>query len=63
MMEAYGMAESKAIVINTSYSDAVIPWLKTAGKNMMIKCGKYIKSEKTCWNMPLFWKKNATLVL
>lgn len=33
MMEAYGMAESKAIVINTSYSDAVIPWLKTAGKN------------------------------
>lgn len=33
MMEAYGMADSKAIVINTSYSDAVIPWLKTAGKN------------------------------
>lgn len=33
MMEAYGMAESSAIVINTSYSDAVIPWLKTAGKN------------------------------
>ena len=33
MMEAYGMAESEAIVINTSYSDAVIPWLKTAGKN------------------------------
>lgn len=33
MMEAYGMVESKAIVINTSYSDAVIPWLKTAGKN------------------------------
>lgn len=33
MMEAYGAAESKAIVINTSYSDAVIPWLKTAGKD------------------------------
>lgn len=33
MMEAYGMAGSEAIVINTSYSDAVIPWLKTAGKN------------------------------
>ncbi|MCF0128008.1 MAG: hypothetical protein HUJ70_05530 [Pseudobutyrivibrio sp.] len=32
IMEAYEMAESKAIVINTSYSDAVIPWLKTAGK-------------------------------
>lgn len=33
MMEAIAMVDSKAIVINTSYSDAVIPWLKTAGKN------------------------------
>ena len=32
IMEAYEMAESDAIVINTSYSDAVIPWLKSAGK-------------------------------
>jgi len=32
IMEAYDKAESNAIVINTSYSDAVIPWLKTAGK-------------------------------
>ncbi len=32
IMEAYEQADSKAIVINTSYSDAVIPWLKTAGK-------------------------------
>ncbi len=32
IMEAYEIAGSKAIVINTSYSDAVIPWLKSAGK-------------------------------
>ncbi len=32
IMEAYAIADSKAIVINTSYSDAVIPWLKSAGK-------------------------------
>lgn len=32
IMEAYEQAGSKAIVINTSYSDAVIPWLKSAGK-------------------------------
>lgn len=32
IMEAYEMAGSNAIVINTSYSDAVIPWLKSAGK-------------------------------
>lgn len=32
IMEAYEMEQSNAIVINTSYSDAVIPWLKSAGK-------------------------------
>lgn len=32
IMEAYEIAESGAVVINTSYSDAVIPWLKSAGK-------------------------------
>ena len=32
IMEAYAKAGSKAVVINTSYSDAVIPWLKSAGK-------------------------------
>ena len=32
IMEAYERAESEAIVINTSYSDAVIPWLKSAGR-------------------------------
>ena len=31
IMEAYGKAECQAISINTSYSDAVIPWLKSAG--------------------------------
>ena len=31
IMEAYQEAESHSIVINTSYSDAVIPWLKSAG--------------------------------
>ena len=32
IMEAYERSGSDAIVINTSYSDAVIPWLKSAGK-------------------------------
>lgn len=32
IMQAYEEADSGAIVINTSYSDAVIPWLKSAGK-------------------------------
>lgn len=31
IMEAYRMADANAIAINTSYSDAVIPWLKSAG--------------------------------
>lgn len=33
IMEAYEKAQSEAITINTSYSDAVIPWLKSAGKS------------------------------
>lgn len=32
IMQAYENSKSDAIVINTSYSDAVIPWLKSAGK-------------------------------
>jgi len=32
IMQAYENCKSDAIVINTSYSDAVIPWLKSAGK-------------------------------
>lgn len=31
IMEAYEKADCNAISINTSYSDAVIPWLKSAG--------------------------------
>lgn len=33
IMAAYDKADSNAIVINTSYSDAVIPWLKSAGRS------------------------------
>jgi hypothetical protein len=32
IMQAYENTNSSAIVINTSYSDAVIPWLKSAGR-------------------------------
>ena len=32
IMEAYEIVGCDAITINTSYSDAVIPWLKSAGK-------------------------------
>ena len=32
IMDAVERAESDAIVINTSYSDVVIPWLKSAGR-------------------------------
>lgn len=33
IMEAYASVGSHAISINTSYSDTVIPWLKSAGKS------------------------------
>lgn len=33
IMKACEMADINGIVINTSYSDAVIPWLKTAGES------------------------------
>lgn len=32
IMEAYSLSNCQSIAINTSYSDAVIPWLKSAGK-------------------------------
>ncbi len=32
IMRAVSAADSSAVVINTSYSDAVIPWLKSAGE-------------------------------
>ena len=33
IMEAVEQADIPAVVINTSYSDAVIPWMKSAGKS------------------------------
>lgn len=32
IMEAAELVQSKAIIVNTSYSDVVIPWLRAAGK-------------------------------
>ena len=56
IMEAYGKADCNAISINTSYSDAVIPWLKSAGMayfdfgsgnlNHLIPRMKFIVAEK-----------------
>ena len=56
IMEAYKQADCNAIAINTSYSDAVIPWLKSAGKayfdfgsgnlNHLIPRMKFFISEK-----------------
>lgn len=56
IMEAYEQADCNAITINTSYSDAVIPWLKSAGKtyfdfgsgnlNHLVPRMKFYMSEK-----------------
>ncbi|MDE6906501.1 MAG: saccharopine dehydrogenase NADP-binding domain-containing protein [Lachnospiraceae bacterium] len=67
IMEAYEEAGCCAIVINTSYSDAVIPWLKSAGKaypdfgsgniNHLIPRFKFAISEKCgiedYWNIDI----------
>lgn len=67
IMEAYEHIQSKAIVINTSYSDAVIPWLKSAGKaypdfgsgniNHLIPRFKFAVAEETgiddYWNIDI----------
>ena len=67
IMEAVTEAKSDAIVINTSYSDAVIPWLKSAGKaypdfgsgniNHLVPRIKYaiaeIKGIKDYWNIDI----------
>lgn len=60
IMEAYELADCKAITINTSYSDAVIPWLKSAGKayfdfgsgnlNHLIPRMKFYIADKFCIN-------------
>ena len=57
-MEAYELADCDAITINTSYSDAVIPWLKSAGKaffdfgsgnlNHLIPRMKFYIADKMC---------------
>ena len=65
IMEAVDEVKSDAIVINTSYSDAVIPWMKSAGKpypdfgsgniNHLVPRIKYaiaeIKGIKDYWNI------------
>ena len=63
IMEACDNADTDAVVINTSYSDAVIPWLKSAGKaypdfgsgnlNHLIPRMKFAVAE--ILNVPDFW--------
>ncbi|MCM0237087.1 saccharopine dehydrogenase NADP-binding domain-containing protein [Bacteroides fragilis] len=58
IMEAYEQVDCDAITINTSYSDAVIPWLKSAGKsffdfgsgnlNHLIPRMKFYIADKMC---------------
>ncbi len=68
IMEAYEKAKSDAIVINTSYSDAIIPWLKSAGKaypdfgsgnvNHLVPRIKYAAAELS--NIKDFWNIDVT---
>ncbi len=47
IMEAYEQVDCNAISINTSYSDAVIPWLKSAGNlNHLIPRMKFYIADK-----------------
>ena len=69
IMEACDKADTNAIVINTSYSDAVIPWLKSAGKpypdfgsgnfNHLVPRIKYAVAEtlgvKDFWNVDVMF--------
>ena len=69
IMSAYEQADGNGIVINTSYSDAVIPWLKSAGKafpdfgsgniNHLIPRIKYavaqIQGIKDFWNIDVMF--------
>ncbi len=71
IMEAYEQAESFAVVINTSYSDAVIPWLKSAGKaypdfgsgniNHLIPRFKFAISEK--YGIEDYWNIDITFAV
>lgn len=68
IMEAYEQAGSNAVVINTSYSDAVIPWLKSAGRaypdfgsgniNHLIPRIKFAAAEKA--GIKDYWKVDVT---
>lgn len=68
IMEAYEEVQSNAIVINTSYSDAVIPWLKSAGKaypdfgsgniNHLIPRIKFAVAEE--YNIKDYWNIDIT---
>lgn len=68
IMAAYEEAECNAIVINTSYSDAVIPWLKSAGKaypdfgsgniNHLLPRIKFAVAEQL--NIPDYWNIDIT---
>ena len=67
IMQAADEAETGAVIINTSYSDAVIPWLRSAGKaypdfgsgniNHLIPRMKYAAAEilgvKDFWNVDI----------
>lgn len=69
IMEAAELADSHAVFINTSYSDAVIPWLKSAGKNYpdfgsgnlnhLVPRIKFAAAEKL--RIPDFWNVDVTL--
>lgn len=68
IMQAYDEAQSQAIVINTSYSDAVIPWLKSAGKpypdfgsgnlNHLIPRIRFAVAEQ--FSIPDYWNIDVT---
>lgn len=69
VMAACDKADTDAVVINTSYSDAVIPWLKSAGKaypdfgsgnlNHLVPRMKYAVAEllnvKDYWNVEIMF--------
>lgn len=70
IMRGYELSESKAIVINTSYSDATIPWLKSSKSaypdfgsgnlNHLIPRIKYAVAKML--NVPDFWNVEVTIV-
>ena len=69
IMQAYSMADCNAVVINTSYSDGTIPWLKSAGSaypdfgsgnlNHLLPRIKFAAAREM--NIPDFWNINVIL--